>query len=112
LARLERRAPVEPDARPAPLSTDPGTPEPDAGPAPAEPAAPGTVVAVASGAYGLLLVLGGLIVTRGEGLVFNLLAGAALIASAAVVWWLGRPSVPTGSATQQPPAHDGLDSHG
>ena len=72
------------------LEAEPAAPEPDEGKAPAEPAAPGKVVAVASGTYGVLLVLGGLIVTRGEGLVFNLLAGAGLIVSAAVVWWLGR----------------------
>ncbi|MBI1917852.1 MAG: hypothetical protein HYS12_24420 [Planctomycetes bacterium] len=90
LARLEARAPVEADARAVPAPAGPAATEPDAGRSLAEPAAPGTVVAVASGAYGLLLVLGGLIATHGEGLVFNLLAGAGLIASAAAVWWLGR----------------------
>jgi Na+/proline symporter len=90
LARLESRAPVEPDTKPTPSPGEPPTAESMEGLSPAEPAAPGTVVAVASGAYGLLLVLGGLIVTHGEGLVFNLLAGAALIASAVAVWWVGR----------------------
>ncbi len=92
LALLEARAPVEADARAVSAPAGPAAPEPDAGRSRAEPASPNVVVAVASGAYGVLLVLGGLIVTRGEGLIFNLLTGAALIASAAAVWWLGRPN--------------------
>src|SRR5262249_46375599 len=90
LDRLERRAPVEPSLKPVSEPHGQPEPEPAARPRAAEPVAPGTVVALASGAYGLLLVLGGLLGTQGEGLVFNLLAGAALIASAVGVWWLGR----------------------
>lgn len=60
---------------------------------PSEPSRPlptSLIVALAAAAYGLLMVLGGLIWTRGVDLVLNLLAGSGLILAAAIVWWLGR----------------------
>jgi hypothetical protein len=72
-------------------------------PSSSAPAAPGdrlatdplptsVIVAMATGAYGLLVAAGGLIWTRGEDLLLNVLAGGALLVAAALVWRLGRPA--------------------
>ncbi len=78
LDRLERRAPPEP-------AGDGATGRPAGGPAPT-----GVVVAVTTGAYGLVLILAGLIWTGGTALLLNAVAGGGLLACAAAVWWLGR----------------------
>jgi hypothetical protein len=77
--RLERRAPAEragtqTEERPA-----------------REPARTGTVVAVAA-AYGLVLILAGVIRTGGTALLLNGLTGAALIGCDAAAWWMGSGS--------------------
>jgi hypothetical protein len=85
LDRLERRAPQD---------SPPGGPEADtAGErSAAEPAPTSVVVAVATAAYGLLIILAGLCWTEGTATLWNAVAGTGLIACAAVVWWLGRGS--------------------
>ena len=45
---------------------------------------------MATAAYGLLIIFAGLLWTEGNARVWNALAGAALVACAAVAWWLGR----------------------
>jgi hypothetical protein len=80
LDRLERRAPP-----------DIAEQRPDAVAArTAEPAPTSVVVAIATAAYGLLIIVAGLCWTEGEAKSWNALAGVALVACAAAVWWLGR----------------------
>ena len=57
---------------------------------PAEPAPASRIITLATAAYGLLIAAGGLIWTRGVDLTYNLLAGAALLLCAVVVWRAGR----------------------
>jgi hypothetical protein len=83
LDRLERRAPLE-------VLPPPPGPEQGSGRRTAEPAPTGVVVGVATAAYGLLIIFAGLLWTEGNARVWNALAGAALVACAAVAWWLGR----------------------
>jgi hypothetical protein len=78
-----------PDAPAAASPADPAAPAADAA---AQPVSTDVVVAVATLAYGLMIALGGLIWTRGEDLVFNLVAAGLLIICAAAVSWLGRRS--------------------
>src|SRR5262245_10215473 len=80
LDRLERRAPPEPA-------------EAGAGATPAgDPAPTGVVVAVVTGAYGLILILAGLVWTSGTARLLNGVGGLGLVACAALVWWAGRES--------------------
>jgi len=55
-----------------------------------EPQPTSVIVSIATSAYGLLVMLCGLIWTQGNDLILNLLAGGALLAIAAIVWRLGR----------------------
>ncbi len=84
LNRLERR------------TADPATPAPTPSPRapeaslPAEPAPAGRVIAVATAAYAVLIAAAGLIWTRGLHVTYNLLAAAALLLCAAIVWRAGK----------------------
>jgi hypothetical protein len=86
LTRLEQRAPPEPRAG---LPSE--APPPDQQCPGAEPAPTPVVVALTTAAYGLLIALAGSAWARGTALVFNLVAGGALLGCAALVYWLGRP---------------------
>jgi hypothetical protein len=96
LTRLEQRAPPEPrpglpsealpQAKPATASPPSDQQSPGAEPAPTP-----VVVALTTAAYGLLIALSSSVWARGTALVFNLLAGGALLGCAALVYWLGRP---------------------
>jgi hypothetical protein len=55
-----------------------------------EPLPTNIVVAIAVAAYGLLIIVAGLIWTQGNNVILNLLAGGALLITAAIVWKLGR----------------------
>lgn len=67
----------------------------------AEPMSTDTVVALAMTSYGLLFLGGGLIWTRGEQLVLNLLAGGGFLVVAWIVWWQGR-SMTQHTISQEP----------
>ncbi len=81
LDRLERRAPPA-----AELGKEAG----GAAAADTEPAPAGVVVAMATAAYGLLILVAGLCWTDGTARLWNVAAGAGLVACAAAVWRLGR----------------------
>lgn len=55
-----------------------------------EPISTNSIVAIATAGYGLLIGGGGLIWTRDEHLLLNLLASAAFLVAAALVWLFGR----------------------
>jgi len=103
LKRLEQRAPLarEPSKLPPVVEDDSGqTAPPDQDTPSAEPMPTNVIVALATSAYGLLIVLVGLIWTRGGDLMLNLLAGAALLISALVVWNPGKPKGPKDTAIE------------
>ncbi|MBN2292333.1 MAG: hypothetical protein JXM70_07905 [Pirellulales bacterium] len=83
LQRLENHAPWKKPAERQPVTTadNDGT---DAQPLPAN-----VIIALATAAYGLIIVSGGIIWTRGEDLVLNLIAGSSLLGIAAIVWIAG-----------------------
>src|SRR5262249_10548758 len=98
LARLEQWAPPTSGDSPQTASVQATTPlRSEVGGPLGEPAPTSVVVALATTAYGLLIVLAGLIWTQGSALLFNLLGGGMLLACAAAVWWLGR-SQPSGGS--------------
>ncbi|MHC4797576.1 MAG: hypothetical protein ACYTF1_13110, partial [Planctomycetota bacterium] len=80
LARLEKRAPTDLTVSDTDLSQPVAT----------EPLPTNIVVAIAVAAYGLLIIVAGLIWTQGNNVILNLLAGGALLITAAIVWKLGR----------------------
>lgn len=96
LNRLEMHAPMEPQlpeveevSASAPAVTGQTTMD---GSTPPEPVPTHVAIAVATGAYGALIVLAGLIFTNGEDRVLNALAGTALMLCALITWRWARPS--------------------
>jgi hypothetical protein len=83
LSFLEQRAPPPSPVLPAGAHTLPVQ---------NEPLSTNLIVALATGGYGLLIGGGGLIWTRGEHLILNLMAGVAFLVAAGIVWLLGRPT--------------------
>jgi solute:Na+ symporter, SSS family len=106
LDRLERWAPRQPDhaMTPTDATAAEGAAEhatvpshawsgpehsPGSGPS-SEPMSTDSVVALSMLFYGSLFLGGGLLWTRGEQLVMNLLAGGGFLGVGVIVWWLGR----------------------
>jgi SSS family solute:Na+ symporter len=87
LSFLEQRAPPR-SPSPAPVLPAEAHTLPDQ----SEPVSTNFIVAMATGGYGLLIGGGGLIWTRGEHLLLNLMAGLAFLVAAGIVWLLGRPT--------------------
>lgn len=107
LDRLERRAPMQdddadkagkmpaPQGGRAPVLDDNAaqagrTPAPQDDDRPAEPLPSNVVIALATAAYGVIVLAGGLIWTQHRAAVLNVISGAALLACAGAVWRLGR----------------------
>lgn len=82
LDRLERRVggPVAVSSAETPQAASVGS-------SGSEPMAVGGVIALATAAFGLLIIIGGLIWTRRADLLYNLLAGTALVVCAVAVRW-------------------------
>lgn len=68
-----------------------------------EPAPTSLIVALATGAYGLIMTCIGLSAAGSER-AYNLIAGAAFLVGAALVWWLGREPRGRADSIQEPPA--------
>lgn len=90
----DRAAPEEPadtTATPAGAVTSPDAAAPT-------PVSTNVVIGIVGAANGLLIAGAGLIWTRGEALVLNVLAGLSLMLASLLVWWFGRPRDSRGSA--------------
>jgi hypothetical protein len=55
-----------------------------------QPMRTSAVVALSACAFGVVIIVGGIIFTVGSDLVLNLLGGAAFLAGSGIIWWMGR----------------------
>jgi hypothetical protein len=98
LARLEARVPMEPqvpsiDREQGPSPLEPASPQrpiPNPPTPSASPLPTNVVIALATGGYGVFILVGGLIWTHGQALLLNLIAGAALLLCGILSWLLGQ----------------------